>query len=59
MATDDVKITNWPDNSLERVAFDLMTKIEYHESEPKKDRAYYLDLFIECRKAVKLGQRRG
>ena len=46
--TQDVKIQ---DDSAERVAFDLMNTITFHEN-VTKDRSYYLTLYRSCYKAT-------
>jgi hypothetical protein len=55
---EDVKIKTpieIKDTSKERVAFDLMEKIEYYDARSKgnkEDRKYWLTLYFQCLKAT-------
>lgn len=49
MASESVRITNMPESgSAERVAFELLEKIMYHEEMSGSPRKHILDLYAEC-----------
>jgi hypothetical protein len=52
---DEVKV-DLQDNSPYRVALELMYRIAQNET-PNKDRAYFLGLYVQCRKVVVDGWR--
>ena len=57
MASDSVSVSgpvNIQSDSQERVAFDLMQKIDYYSEldSNKKNKAYWLNLYSQCLKTV-------